>query len=185
MRDSFEQMTLEELWDLFPITLCDHRQEWTQWAGKEMDHLHVILERYNPRITHIGSTAIPGIKAKPIVDLLVEIDDDCEMGAIRSLLEECGYICMSTSENRMSFNKGYTLRGYAEKVFHIHVHRIGDNNEIRFRDCLLSHTDVAKEYEALKLSLLSRYGKNRDAYTEAKSDFVNRVVKLANGVSPK
>ena len=92
---------------------------------------------------------------------------------------------MPVSENRMSFNKGYTPGGYAEKVFHIHIHRIGDNDEIRFRDYLLSYDDIAKEYEALKLELISRYRKNRDAYTDAKSEFVKRVVMLANDVSIK
>ncbi len=185
MRDSFENMTLEELWELFPISLSDHNPKWKEWAENEGEYLSSILDKFNPRISHIGSTAIPGIKAKPIVDLLVEISDDFDMSSIRSVLEEYGYIWMSTSENRMSFNKGYTLDGYAEKVFHIHIHRIGDNNEIRFRDYLISHPDAAKEYEALKIYLLSRCGKNRDAYTAAKSDFVRRIVTLAGGVPSK
>lgn len=185
MRDSFENMTLEELWKLFPITLSDHNPKWKEWAECEVEHLRVILEIFSPRITHIGSTAIPGIKAKPIVDVLVEISDDCEMPVIRGVLEESGYICMSSSDNRMSFNKGYTTGGYAEKVFHIHIHRIGDNDEILFRDYLVSHGDIAKEYEALKLALISIYGKNRDAYTDAKSEFVKRVVMLGNDGSAK
>ncbi len=90
---------------------------------------------------------------------------------------------MSVSENRMSFNKGYTPEGYAEKVFHIHFHRMGDNHEIQFRDYLLCHDEIAKEYEALKVGLMARYGKNRDAYTAAKSEFVKRVVLLANDLS--
>lgn len=176
-------MTLEELWELFPITLSDHNPKWKEWAENEVKHLHFILDRFNPSITHIGSTAIPGIKAKPIVDILVEISDDCQMPSVRSVLEDSGYICMSATEKRMSFNKGYTLKGYAEKVFHIHIHRTGDNNEILFRDYLVGHRDLAKEYETLKLALLSRHGKDRDAYTEAKSEFVKRVVMLARGVS--
>lgn len=178
-------MTLEELWELFPITLSDHNPKWKEWADSEIRHLRVILEMFSPRITHIGSTAIPGIKAKPIVDILVEISDDCKMQAMRNVMEESDYICMSSSENRMSFNKGYTPDGYAEKVFHIHIHRVGDNDEIRFRDYLIQHEVVAKEYEALKLALISIYGKNRDAYTDAKSEFVKRVAKLFKDVSTK
>lgn len=175
MHNSFENMMLEELWELFPITLSVHNPKWKVWADNEIEHLRIILELFRPRITHIGSTAIPGIKAKPIVDVLVEISDDCEMPALRSVMERNGYICMSSAADRMSFNKGYTLGGYADKVFHIHIHRAGDNNEILFRDYLVSHKDMAKEYEALKLSLISRYGNNRDAYTDAKSEFVKRV----------
>ena len=83
MRNPFENMTLEKLWDLFPIALSDHNPAWRDWADSEIGHLRVILEKFSPRITHIGSTAIPGIKAKPIVDILVEVPDYCEMSAIR------------------------------------------------------------------------------------------------------
>lgn len=79
----------------------------------------------------------------------------------------------------MSFNKGYTPAGYADKVFHIHFHISGDNDEIRFRDYLIAHPDVAKEYERLKLSLLPKYRHDRDGYTEAKTAFVRSVVDIA------
>ena len=86
---------------------------------------------------------------------------------------------MSVSDTRMSFNKGYTPKGYADKVFHIHFHSIGDNDEIIFRDYLIAHPEAAKEYERLKLSLLPEYRHDRDGYTDAKSEFVNNVVELA------
>lgn len=86
---------------------------------------------------------------------------------------------MSVSDSRMSFNKGYTPAGYADKVFHIHFHRAGDNDEICFRDYLIAYPEVAKEYEILKLSLLPKYRNDRDAYTEAKSEFVRQTMKRA------
>ena len=58
---------------------------------------------------------------------------------------------MSQSENGLSFNKGYTGNGYAERVFHLHLRYVGDNNELYFRDYLIEQPDVAKEYEELKL----------------------------------
>lgn len=86
---------------------------------------------------------------------------------------------MSVSDTRMSFNKGYTPEGYADKVFHIHFHRIGDNDEILFRDYLIAHPMAAKEYERLKLSLLPKYSHDRDGYTDAKSEFVRKIVGFA------
>lgn len=86
---------------------------------------------------------------------------------------------MSVSETRMSFNKGYTLAGYADRVFHIHFHRTGDNDEILFRDYLKAHPEVAKQYEILKLSLLPKYKNDRDGYTQAKSEFVRQTIKRA------
>ncbi len=80
----------------------------------------------------------------------------------------------------MSFNKGYTSEGYAEKVYHIHLHPYGDNDEIFFRDYLIAHPDVAKQYETLKESLLPQYRHNRDGYTEAKSQFVKEIMANKN-----
>lgn len=79
---------------------------------------------------------------------------------------------MKQSENRMSFNRGYTEKGFAEKVYHLHLRYEGDNDELYFRDYLINHHDVVKEYEKLKLDLWKKYEHNRDGYTKAKAEFV-------------
>lgn len=172
-------MTLEELWELFPIVLLPHNPLWREWATEEIASLANLLSEYNPLIYHVGSTAIPDIQAKPIVDILVEISETVKLEEVKVLMEENGYICMSESESRISFNKGYTLQGYAKRVFHIHFHRFGDNEEILFRDYLLAHPNDAKMYERLKLSLLPEYRNDRDAYTEAKTDFIKTILDKA------
>lgn len=174
-----KNMTLAELWELFPIVLAPHNPMWRVWAKVEIKSLAALLESDNPVINHIGSTSVPYIQAKPIIDRLVEVTDQADFNRIKRLLEDSGYICMSEDCRRLSFNKGYTPKGFVEKVFHIHVHRAGDNDEILFRDYLLSHPDTAKEYEKLKLSLLPEFKNNRDGYTEAKTDFVRAVVSAA------
>ena len=168
MSKDLKDMTLKELWELFPIFLAPHNPDWHEWAREEIIALSDLLEDHSPIINHIGSTAIPGIQAKPTIDILVEIAPDADWQRVRAMMEDAGYICMSFSDNRMSFNKGYAPVGYADKVFHVHVHRIGDNDEILFRDYLIAHPESAKEYEKLKLSLLPKYKNNRDGYTEAK-----------------
>ena len=127
---------------------------------------------------HHGSTAISGIWSKPTVDILVELSP-ASWSRAREAMEAAGYICMSSSAARMSFNKGYTPQGYAERVFHIHFHAPGDNDEILFRDYLNGHPAVAREYEELKRSLAPRYRHDRDGYTEAKRLFVQKVMALA------
>lgn len=169
-------MTLEELWNLFPIVLAPHSSSWKEWAEDEIRQLKKNLVEFCPTISHIGSTAIPKIQAKPIIDLLVEVATESNWNKLRDVMEASGYICMARTQMRMSFNKGYTTEGYAERVFHVHVHRIGDNDEIYFRDYLIANPDEAKEYEALKLNLASKYRNNRDAYTNAKTEFVRRIV---------
>lgn len=178
MCKDLKDMTLEELWELFPIVLTSHNPRWLEWAREEITELLALLEDYNPIINHIGSTAMPDIQAKPIIDILVEVSTCLEWMPIRTLMENNGYICMSYSERRVSFNKGYAPKGYADKVFHVHFHRIGDNDEILFRNCLIDNPQIAKEYEKLKQSLLPTYRNNRDGYTEAKTEFVRRVIDL-------
>ena len=173
-----KDMTLSELWELFPIVLTPYQPRWKDWAKVEIDDLSALLSEYAPIINHIGSTAIPCIQAKPIIDILVEISPDADWQRARAKMEDAGYICMSVSTNRMSFNKGYTPEGYAEKVFHIHLHVIGDNDEILFRDHLNSHPEVAREYEQLKLSLLPKYKYDRDGYADAKSEFIRKIIML-------
>lgn len=178
-KKALKDMTLEELWQLFPIVLTPHQPKWKDWAKVEIEYLSAILLEYAPVISHVGSTAIPGIQAKPIIDILVEIAPNADWQRVRVTVEDAGYICMSISENRMSFNKGYTPEGYAEKVFHIHFHAKGDNDEIIFRDYLNNHPEAAHEYEKLKLSLLPKYRHDRDGYTDAKSAFIKKILGIA------
>lgn len=173
MKD-LKRLSLEELWKLFPIVLEPHNPIWKNWAEDEIAALGNLLADFSPAINHIGSTAVPGIMAKPIVDILVEVSSDRDWNSVRRILEDAGYICMSATKNRMSFNKGYTTQGYADKVFHIHVHAPGDNDEIAFRNYLIHEPGVAKEYERLKLSLLPKFKHDRDGYTKAKTEFIKR-----------
>lgn len=180
MKDKrLQDMTQEELWELFPIVLTPHNPQWSSWAVEEIQLLSSLLVKYRPIISHIGSTAIPDIQAKPIVDILVEVSPYVQWQALKEILEHNGYICMSKSETRISFNKGYTPAGYADKVFHVHIHKTGDNDEIYFRDYLIAHQESAKEYEQMKLSLLPKYKNDRDRYTEAKTAFINRILETA------
>lgn len=175
MEKKLSEMTLEELWRLFPIQLKPHTDCWNEWYAEEKQNIARLLSEINYRIEHIGSTAIKGIMAKPIVDILLEIPQDVSMEKIKQLLTDTGdYICMSESQGRKSFNKGYTQKGFAECVFHLHLRYLGDNDELYFRDYMNEFPEAAAEYEALKLSLWKKYEYNRDAYTQAKGDFIRK-----------
>lgn len=178
MSKKLEEMTLEELWQLFPIVLSEHKSCWATWYAEEVESLKQFLPSF-VKYYHIGSTAINGIMAKPIVDILVAVDTREEQLQVAELLQKHNYIMMSSTDSRISLNKGYTEKGYAEKVFHLHIRLKNDVDEIYFRDYLNAHPCVAQEYEKLKLSLWKKYEHNRDAYTEAKSDFVKKYTSLA------
>lgn len=165
------EMSLEELWQLFPIVLTAHREEWAEWYREEAALLQEKLQGIE-RISHIGSTAIKGIWAKPTIDILVEVSKDRQLSELKEAIGRCGYLCMAESRSRIDFNKGYTPHGFAERVFHLHLRHAGDNDELYFRDYLLGDTAAAKEYERLKLDLWKRYEHDRDAYTAHKGDFI-------------
>ena len=176
MSKKLSEMTLEELWQLFPIILEEHKNCWADWFDEEAVNLEKILPQ-TARINHIGSTAVPNIWAKPIVDILVEIESG--MDNVKDILINNGYICMSEGMDRMSFNKGYTENGFAERVFHLHLCYMGDNDEIYFCDYLIKNPDIAKEYENLKLRLWKQFEHNRDEYTNQKTEFVKKYTGLA------
>ena len=169
------EMTLEELWDLFPIFLVQHDDQWNEYYKEIESPMTDLLAGYPvKRISHIGSTAIQGIWAKNIVDVMVEISEKADMEELAHILEQNGFFKMSDEKRRIALNKGYTKEGFADKVYHIHLRYAGDNDELYFRDYLNEHPQIAKEYEALKLELWKKHEHNRDAYTEAKTDFIRK-----------
>ncbi len=180
MGKKLSEMSLEELWELFPIYLTEHQDCWSEWYEEEQNILKNILPtRLGLQIYHIGSTAIHGIWAKPIVDILIELPDSAALVMAKELLVKNDYICMSESDKRISLNKGYTEKGFAERVFHIHLRLLNDKDEIYFRDYLNEHAKIAEAYEKLKFNLWKRYEHDRDQYTAEKTEFVNKYTSLA------
>ena len=178
MGKKLSEMTLEELWQLFPVFLTEHKPYWADWYKTEAEQLKNILPP-DTVCHHIGSTAVNGIMAKPVIDILIETNSNGVLKQVAEILQKHGCIVMAANANRISLNKGYTENGFAEKVFHFHIRLKGDTDEIFFRDYLNLHPDVAKEYEELKLRLWKKYEHNRDAYTDAKTVFVKKITDLA------
>jgi len=183
MGKELAEMTLEELWELFPIILKEHNADYKDWYESEKQKLLNCIDKKNiVRINHIGSTSVEGLIAKPTVDILLEINTETEIEQFKNILLYNGWLLMS-SENKplmkISFNKGYTKQGFAEKVYHLHVRYYGDWNELYFRDYLIEHKEVAEEYEELKLGLIEEYEHDRDGYTDAKSDFILKYTQKA------
>lgn len=176
------EMSLEELWQLFPIILSAHDPNWKRYYEEEKDLLTRNFGDMIVRISHIGSTAVEGLIAKPTVDILLEVTPDPSPETVREIAAKCGYTVMSARsapEFRLDLCKGYTPQGFADKVFHLHIRHPGDWDEIVFRDYLRQNPAKAAEYAELKRSLQKRFEHDRDAYTEAKGDFIRACVKEA------
>jgi len=171
---TLSEMSLEELWHLFPITLEQHNSEWAEWYKDEENRLRGILGDRVSRTDHIGSTAVKGLIAKPIVDILLQRAPDTELSEIMNLLVADGWLVMAENSDfgEVDLNKGYTPQGFAQRVFHLHIRKEGNWDELRFRDYLVDNPEAASQYAELKKQLAVAFRHNRDAYTAAKTAFV-------------
>ena len=180
MGKELSDMTLEELWELFPIFLVEHDDTWRQQYEEVEGRLVELLSDCSvERVNHIGSTAVDGIWAKDIVDVMVELSTQAKLEKVAEKLERSGFAMMSNEGERISLNLGYTKDGFAEKVYHVHLRLVGDNDELYFRDYLNAHPQTAKEYEALKLRLWKEFEHDRNAYTNSKTEFIKDVTAQA------
>ena len=179
------QMTGKERAKLFPIILNEYNPAWPEWYIDEKANLerHIAAENI-VRISHYGSTAIPGLLAKPTVDILLEIHETADVEKLIASLPPPEYICLNppsipSQPPHLMFLKGYTNTGFAEKVYHIHVRYPGDWDELYFRDYLIAHPETAAEYADLKRKLHQEFEFDRDGYTEAKGTLINEITRKA------
>ena len=180
MKNKLEEMTQEEFWQLFPIFLVEHRAEWAdRYQEESRSLLNQLPEGLVKRISHVGSTAIPSIWAKNIVDILLEVGSKEDLAVLVEILKAKGWRVMFQDADQCSLNKGYTEDGFADRVFHLHLRLVGDHDELYFRDYLLDHPEIAKDYEQLKLGLWKQFEHDRKSYTDAKTDFIQRYTQLA------
>lgn len=179
---TLQEMSLKELWQLFPIILRPYNPCYSVWYEEQKNSLVSLLPCNTiVRISHIGSTAVQGLITKPIVDILLELPGSYDVKTVGSVLEANGWLVMARNDAQktLDLNKGYTPEGFAEKVFHLHIKPSGDCGELYFRDCLIRHPDVARKYEALKCALQCQFEHDRDAYTQGKTQFVKKYTALA------
>lgn len=183
------EMTDEERWRLFPIILEDSRAEWEEKYREEQTNLEKIVgQKYISRINHIGSTAVPGLIAKPTIDILLEIKRETPVPELISWLEQAGYLLTPQPKNpppHLMFLKGYTPEGFQGQAFHLHVRYSGDWNELYFRDYLRDHPDIAKRYGLIKQKLKQAFKHDRDGYTQAKTGFILEYTEEARKEMPQ
>jgi GrpB-like predicted nucleotidyltransferase (UPF0157 family) len=132
------------------------------------------------RIDHIGSTAVHGLAAKPIIDIQISVVDFEPLAAYRQPLERLGYVYRADNPER---TKRYFREPPGRPRTHVHVRRAGSFSEqwaLLFRDYLRTHPDAAAEYATLKRRLAIRFRDDRRAYTDAKGPFLWKVIRKAN-----
>ncbi len=166
------------------VHLTPYDPQWPERFREERDHLRACLPAVLlGRIEHFGSTAVPGLTAKPIVDMLVEVTDlVATQTRIAPILEAQGYDYFwrpSIGDDGLPFYAWFIKRS-AQGVRTHHIHMVEPHfphwERLLFRDYLIAHPAVAAEYLALKMRLAADHPNDREAYTLGKTDFITSVM---------
>jgi GrpB-like predicted nucleotidyltransferase (UPF0157 family) len=135
------------------------------------------------RVEHMGSTAIPGLAAKPIIDLMAAVNDLADVPALFPSLRELGYDYVDHFEHEMPERRFFQRHNAAgERTHHLHIYDLPTfyaRPERVFCDYVRQHPAIARDYETLKRDLAERLGDDRAAYTEAKTNFIQNVTSRA------
>lgn len=162
------------------VELVPHQEEWKHRYENEVAHLKAVAGERLLDFEHIGSTAIEGVPAKPIIDILAVVED---LEAVRDLIpafEESGYEYRADDDvrGRLFFAKGpRTNRTHYLSL----AERDSDfyDEKIAFREYLRAHPEVAEQYASIKRALAEKYPETREKYTAEKSDFIRDVLDRA------
>ncbi len=165
------------------VSIATYNPAWPLMFEEEKRHLLECLPNdLIRRIEHFGSTAVPNLAAKPVVDILVEVTSLEETkNRIVPLLEAQGYDYFWRTDVSPAY-AWFIKRDSVGKRTH-HIHMVESDFEhwdrLLFRDYLIDHPQIAKDYEALKRNLASAHEHDRTAYTKGKAEFVLKVTRQA------
>ena len=155
-----------------PIIVVPYAPQWPVRFTQLATQLRQALGDVAVRIDHIGSTAVPGLAAKPIIDIQISVRAFEPLGAFRLPLERLGYVWRADNPDR---SRRYFREPRGTPRTHVHVRKWGSWSEqfaLLFRDYVRAHPGVAARYAELKQDLVERYRDDRHGYTEAKNPFI-------------
>ncbi|CAA0092931.1 Uncharacterised protein [Zhongshania aliphaticivorans] len=161
------------------ITIDKYDEHWPQLFQEERDVILSAVAIPFYAIHHIGSTSVSGLSAKPVIDILIEVDDLETMDSENDCFASLGYECMG--EYGLSRRRFYR-KGHPRPSHHIHVFEtgsIGARRHLAFRDYIRAHPDIAVEYESLKKSAAATSNGDINNYCEGKDAFVSKHQTLA------
>jgi GrpB-like predicted nucleotidyltransferase (UPF0157 family) len=166
-----------------PIVIEPYHPEWKRKFNSEANLIQFVIGRYITVIEHIGSTAVPGLAAKPIIDMLIGVKSLADTPHFVSRLELMGYIYIPEYEVDLPERRYLYKQRRGEDIFHLHMvepHSEFFRRHIAFRDYLRLHPETVAEYAALKHKLAKEFGSDRAGYTDAKTEFIQSIERKAS-----
>ena len=166
------------------IYLVNPDTNWLVSAKEEIEIIRQLLSDIINDVEHIGSTAIPNIKAKPVIDIMAGLDTLENARSCIPILENFGYSYWFDNPfpEHFFFVKGLPSKGGRGRTHHLHiVLRSSDfwEMQVKFRDYLIKNPTEVSEYENLKLELAKKHENDRDGYTNGKTEFIHSVLRKA------
>ena len=159
------------------VVIADHDPAWAQRYEQERDRIRAAVGSDALAIDHIGSTAVPGLAAKPIVDVLLTVAGGPNESALREPMEGAGYVLRVREPGHLMF------RTPARDV-QVHVLANGDpaiERHLRFRDSLRGSSKTRAAYERIKRELAAHDWQDVNDYADAKTPFIERVLAARDG----
>jgi GrpB-like predicted nucleotidyltransferase (UPF0157 family) len=163
------------------VRVVPYSAAWSEFFAEERARLLAAVGDHVLDIQHVGSTSVPGMVAKPIVDIAMAVMNYEEAGVCVRPIVQLGY--------EYKGENGIPRRHYFERgspgSYHLHINEIGSRaweNQILFRDYLIRHPEVAQDYATIKMALARQFPFDRDSYLAAKAPFIERVLRRAREV---
>ncbi len=167
-------------WAYAPIELAPHDPAWQRRAVELARRLNGLLARW--RVTpvhHIGSTAVPGLPAKPVIDLMVGVPDPADCDPLIAVLGQRGWAYVPPDLDGRDDERFFVLGYGATRLAHLHLMAAGGpawDARLTFVRRLRADAVLRDRYAALKADLAERHRDDREAYTRAKAAFIERSV---------
>ena len=162
------------------VRVVPYDSRWADLFAREAERIRTALaERHLAiAIEHMGSTGVPSLSAKPIIDILGGWTRAEDLPRIIAALQDAGYVHRGEQgiPGREFFRRG------DPRQYHMHLASLGGTfwrDHLAFRDLLRADTQLARDYDALKYALAERYARNREAYTDGKTAFVQDALREA------
>jgi GrpB-like predicted nucleotidyltransferase (UPF0157 family) len=167
-------------WATESVELVDADPAWAVRGRQERDRLEALLAPWLvARIEHIGSTAIPGLLAKPIIDLQAAVVDLHNADSVAAALAPHDWHYVDPDLDRRPWRRFFIKVADGRRSAHLHVMTINSprwNQQIAFRDALCADPSLIVEYAALKRAVAAKHTADRETYTAAKADFIRSVL---------
>lgn len=159
------------------IEVVPHDPRWREEFDKESAQIAAALGKNVAAIHHIGSTSIPGIYAKPVIDMLVEVEDIAEVESRSAEMGSLGYEVMGEFgiAGRRYFRKDDSA---GVRTHQVHAFEAGSPDVVRhlaFRDYMITHPEEARAYSELKRKLAAEHPYSMDAYMDGKDGFIKEI----------